>query len=414
MALSAGMTWEVRRGSSGSGGYDLVVDGGTDYSQQDAPQIADPADWEFKNNDYDRIYSATEDANLVAALEDNTILISGDGGSGAFTPGTYHITGTGADGGGNYIDIDRDAGTANAADGNGVVGGAADIEDIDSKVIAGNKVYIEYDATDYAPAGIISFTGAGAAGSRIIIIGYESTRDDDPIPGGNQPTFAGGANYFQVNSNTIVKHINFETATGDYAFYSAGTKVWLVRCRAYNPNAAANKYGVYFSSNSHIVGCEIICTNGRAIRINSASHIIHSYIHDSDMGILAVVAGTAIEHCTFDTIATVAIPGASVLDVLIQNSNFYSCVDGITGDAAFTATIMNNEFVGCTDGIHLSAVGNQFIDWNNYWNNGGNDVTNCTKGDNATGVDPGFTDAAGGDFGSVDQVDAYIIEVGVG
>lgn len=416
-ALPATMVWEVRRGASGSGGYSSA-DGGTDRSQQASPHISDPADWEIKGAVLNKVYSTTEDANIVAGLVDNTWLCSGDGGSGAFTAGTYHIVTVGSDGGGNFFTTDRNCASGNAADGNGVIGGAADIEDIDSKVVAGNIVHVEDDGTDYSPSGSINFTTAGTAALPIVIRGYNTTRNDYPNPEGGADVpmfdFGAGANYFQTAGFTDVQNIGVKTSGAVYAFYSGQTDVHLRQCYFENTNATANRYGAYISNNSYAFQCEFVCTNGRALRTGSIPHLHYCYFRDSNEALLSIVAGTSIMHCYFANIATDGVPWASVKDVVVAHNYFYDCADGITGAAGGTGLCYNNQFHDNVDGIDLAAECRILLDGNNYFSNSGNDVSNITKGPNATANDPGVVNAGGRDFSEVDDADAIVGELAVG
>lgn len=409
MALAATMVWEVRRGKSGSGGF-VPGGSGSDYSQQDSPQISDPSDWETKGGTYNKLYSSSQNANLVAALVDNTIKIAGDGGSGAFTAGTYQITGSGNDAGGNYITLDRNCATGNAADGNGVIGGAADIEDIDSKVVAGNHVYIKYDATDYAPSGTVSFTANGSVSVDTIIEGYETTRGDAPGPSGNRPVFACAGNYFGLASYYLVKNIEFETTGASYALYGVNG-ITLKNVRAKNTNAIANRYGAYIGANPIVIDSEFECTNGRALRIGGLVHLQHCYFHDSNEALLSFTTGSSLVFCTIAG-CTTGIPIASITDVSILRCT----LDG-NGVAVSVTTgqfvLRNCQLSNNTTGVNRSSAGREFIDHNNWYNNG-TDVNNCSKGDNATANNPGYGNAGADDFSDVDDTDAFSMRLAVG
>ena len=83
----------------------------------------------------------------------------------------------------------------------------------------------------------------------------------------------------------------------------------------------------------------------------------------------------------------------------LTNSVIYNCTTGISDAVSSTDfTAFNNSITSCTTGASWTAeILNNEWDYNNWHGNTG-DVTNITKGLNATAVAPEFTNAAGGDF----------------
>ena len=160
-AISANTLWHVRpSGSSTNGGGYIVGSGTTDYSQQDAAQVAVT---DGVANGTTTITSAT--ANFTAAMVGNTIYISG--GTGSISANRYQIaTRVSA----TEITVDRSTGLTT---GTGVtlnVGGALDVlATAESAMVADNDISI-YSGSYAALGSTVTFdvaaTGAGG-GSRV-------------------------------------------------------------------------------------------------------------------------------------------------------------------------------------------------------------------------------------------------------
>jgi len=242
MALTSNLVWEVRTTGSDNngGGFDSSY-GGTDYSQQDTAQLSltdlaattvtttwaastayNVGDKVIPTTANDRYYEcttagtsgATEPAwttGIGDTITDGTVvwtcrsfkLTSATGGfTSAMVGNVIHITaGTNFTAGfylieeyvdTNTVGIDRDPTTGlDASAGTGNVGGAvANPSTIEDVVVAGNKVYVK--SGTYILSSSLSITTVMDKGLPIEWIGYNLTRDDNPI-GDNRPISDGNS-----------------------------------------------------------------------------------------------------------------------------------------------------------------------------------------------------------------------------
>jgi len=399
MALHASTIWEVRTSGSNNngGGWHNTGGASTDYSQQDAAQLSLN---DVVTDGTTTVTSAT--GGFTDAMVGNIINI--------LTKGRFEIvarTDT------NTITIDRTATAGSGLTAN--VGGAvADLEQIDSVIVAGNNVYTK--AGTYAAAGSLSFT-AGASATPVRIEGYNATRGDDPT-GANRPLLSMGANAITAGSYTRFR--NFRLSSSILTFFSVGATNIVENCEIDHSGAG---YAISAGQGSTIVDCDID-SNGTGIDATVYGIKIHGcYIHDLQTGIELDYYGTSVEFCIFDTCSLYGVYISGVngrYGQNIVNNVFYGCGDGIySGVAIFGNSIMNNIFSDGVDGIDVPA-GSQHnhIDYNNFYNNSGSDVKNVTKGPNDTAVNPQFTNAAGGNFslqaGSPCIGAAFATRLGVG
>jgi len=416
MSLAAGTQWNYRPSGNNNNGGGFVSGGsGTNYSLQDAAQLAF-TDLEVKNGDYDRIYSTTHDASLTAAMVDNIIQITGDGGSGLFTAGYYHVTGNGNDGS-NYLDIDRVCATGNASDGVANLGGALAVpidSFLDGVPVNGNTIHMmsgTYTLTEH----IAVIADASYDGARIIE-GYKTTQGDTPR-GTDRPLITGVSgnyqwritgNYWQCkNLRVALDEAVYGWETGDYGF--------VVNCYCRNQTATASKYA-FRAIADHVVyiDCEGISDNGQAFYNTgfADTQYMQCYAHDSVDGFrVASAQYHTLWQCIADTCSGM---GFYVGHSRCVNCNAYNCGTGFS-TVQGGGMIYNCQVSDCTTGIagtwpNMSGV---FIDANNYYNNTA-DVSNVTKGPNATANNPGYTNPAAGDFSDVDNQDGIGMRLAVG
>lgn len=399
MAFHADTVWEVRTSGNNNngGGWRDGGGGSVDYSQQDVAQL------NLANCSVSGTTLTDDDAGGVftAAMVWNVVNIVGD-------ERRQIISFTDA----NNVELDAAPGDASGLTIN--VGGAvADLEEIDSLTVFGNTIYIK--AGTYASGGTISTGNGGYGVSTKHIIGYNIARDDDPV-GNDRPLLTLGANAFTRGAFTHMKHLRF----------TQGASTGIVTADfGINENIKITKTsgGTAFKPGATDVNiqCEVDCSGGIAVDcLNDADTIFKKcYIHDSNIGIQVKYKGFVVTDCIFDTITTFAISlfNTNVRSGFnIEHNSFYNCVDGIS--AAFACTggsIRNNQFTDGTDGIHfVTASHGVDVDYNNYYNNSGNDVTGVNKGPNATANDPGYGGAGAGNFSGVDDTDGEVLLYGVG
>jgi len=417
MGLPATSVWEVRPGTSGSGMYSSA-DGGTDYSQQPAPEIADPSDWETKGGIYTKLYSASEDANLVAALTDNSILISGDGGTGSFTPGYYHIVSVGNDGGGNFITVDRNAATGNAADGNGVVGGAmGDIDDICDNALSGHIAHILSGTYTLAGGQVLP---NGAANTPIKWIGYTSSREDEPV-GTDRPLIQLGANAFSTGTYSRLYDLRF-TSTHATGLNVAQTFCFFRNVKVQNTGAGFAWY--IQNTPTVLIGCEAIADGSIGFNLVVAGiRLLYCSVHDcSSHGVsFPNVTNITIHHCeiTHNSGAGIWIDSFANGIEITHNTISDNTGDGIEldGGQPYAILIFNNQITyNGNYGIDMEGGDGDryYIDYNNYFGNTTAAVNGTpTPALNETTNDPGYTNKTNRDYSDVDDSDGYAMQLGV-
>ncbi len=401
MALDAAIVWEIRTtgNQNNSGGFKAGATG-TDYSQQDA---AEDSGTDLACADGDaaspEITSATH--NFVAADVGNTVHITAGTG---WTVGWYEIVSVSA----NAATMDRAVGTDGAkTNGTWYLGGAfkiggaldADFFTATTGKVVGNTVHIEY--------GTYTLSESIAVGAQINIIGYSSTRGDEPT-GDTRPTLDCGSSYFISGSNFNMSHL---ILTGSYAgagavLTPAGGAGLYVNLKISNTSTSANKEALRTGGNTFI-GCEFISTLGYAVRANTASgRLVYCYIHDSKIGFyldsqVYLIMGCVIDSCT--TGIDGVTPGNNDMINLFINNTIYNCTTGVYTDASsvvLTQILINNIIDGCTTGVDMQGTATlpNYMDFN-CWNNT-TDITGSqfTKGDNTVSVDPEISAPATADF----------------
>ncbi len=390
MALASATTWEMQTGgdnTNGGGFYDRDPGTSVDYSQQTSAQLslADLACLDTSTT----LTSAT--GGFTAAMVGNLVYIA----SGTnFVVGWYEIT---AYTDTNTVTIDRTAASVglDASAGNGKVGGclAFPTDAIVEAFVAGNILYVKAGTYTFTENVIPSPDGTRV--NPIQVSGYKTTRGDNPT-GDDRPLFAQGAYGFDgVDANYWwSRHLRSTSTSGNqlrFNSYSGYHNLY-----AYNSSGTSNRRALYVGYLSMMVDCEGKSTNGYAVGGYSARLIHNCYLHDSSIG--AHVSGSwdfCISGCIIDTCTT----GMYCNVPVAINNTIYNCTTGISVIAGSrNAWFLNNIIDSCTTGASSAAsYPNDYWDHNNYHGNTA-DVSNVTKGANATAHDPDFENAASGDF----------------
>src|SRR5579871_300772 len=410
MAFNAGMIWDVRSGGSdsNSGGFDPTVAApGTDFSQQNAAQIA-YTDLVIDGTTNTKITSAAHPFDSTSP--GNTINITGGTG---FTVQTVEILSVS----GNVATCDKAVGTTGSTGGTGNLGGAkATLGSAAKLTVGGNVIFLLGPAT-YS----FTVTTRNANGGPINI---------PATPGGTnlKPTRLVGwvtnrtvGNLDPIGSLPVIQAAS-GIATGTYVYFN-DQYVHTRNIVAKNPNNSAAGYNAFQLDNG-LGLCERCTADNFANGIWSSfgvNDVIDCRATNSTEGILGSGSGGCIQFCTATgcTDHAYQISGNSNVTCCIAYSNpgygFYS-----TGSAFF-----NN----CTsrDNTTLKGYGFYMADgcvlvnclaWNNAQNDYDNNIAswrarlfNCagvTKGSNWSSQNTfGFislsaypnTNAAGGDFG---------------
>ena len=404
-AISAGAVIEIRSaGGADNGCYwdGAVAVPGTDYTQQDAAQDSG-TDLVIDGADNTIVTSATH--NFVAADEGNSIRVSAGTG---FTTGWYTITDTSS----NAATLDRAVGTVGSTGGTWAMGGACTFVDaVFEAATAGNKFWVKADGT-YTLTAAVSVANDGTSSAPIVIDGYNATRGDAPT-GDNMPDIAAGANITTWDNYWITRYLDVTTTESDGWHLDTGGK--YVGMTVYNSSGTANRGALTSASASTqlIYNNDLRSDNGECFNNASGSGgatvLIRNVCHDSNIGYQDGSGSPGWVRALFNIFDTLTTYGSIYYDdnqahSIYYHNTFYNmpeCIHDNNGSGLENIAIIGNIFHSCsTSAIDFSGSSgeNIYLDENVYYNNG-TDVVNVTKGPNATtGIDPGFTDAAGGDF----------------
>lgn len=395
MALSALIQWEVRptNGTTNAGGGFKAGATGTDFSQQNAVQIA-----------YTDLVIGATTTELTSVLSPfgathvgNVIAIIGGTG---FTIGLYEVISVA----GITATMDRSVGTGASTGGIGNLGGARSgfsvgTTTLQASLVAGQKVWVKKETWNEA----VSFTVAGATGNPIIIEGYNAARGDAPT-GSNIPTndraTAGTIAISVGASNYIFKYLRARRA-GTYGFSGAGQVLLFLGCRS-DTNASA---GWLSSSAWTLVACEGDNNTGSGYFANGAQdRLLGCYFHDNGTsGILSIGNYSSIVRTICETNGSHGISITGTLSITISNCicayNTGGTTDGINIGTT-QCVLMNNLLIGNGRyGINSTDGDSIWSNFNVFYNNATAARLNIPVGPNditLTG-DP-FTNGAAGDF----------------
>jgi hypothetical protein len=379
MTIAATTQWEVRTtgAATNGGGYSS---GGTDYSQQDAAQIAVT---DAVGNNTTTITSAT--ANFPADCVGNIVYLTG-GGYGSTTARRHVATRVSA----TEITVDDTVPTGTGMTLN--LGGAADSPaTLTGALVAGNTVHVK--AGTYTLGAAATFP-VGTAALPIAFVGYNATRNDNPTTG-SRPTIACGAyNLTFGNYNRW----SYFAKTGTSGLTYIGLSGSLRHC-----NLSASATYSLWSANyyAHVESCEFSGYGGWAMAGYGGNRVLGCHFHDHTAGQNGINCSGSAGSCfvfgsVFDTI-TLGIsspgPGWAVL-----GNVFYNCTNGFAA-ASYGNTVIGNIFHTCTGAAvqNNTAVADWLVGWNTHYNNGAN-YSNVSGAVNDTLADPKFLDPANNDF----------------
>lgn len=407
MTLPTEGHWCIRSGGNddNGAGYKYVDGDSIDYTNQDAAQ----EDWTNLTTSGAASTTLTDgDAGgkFTAAMKGSYIYIA----SGTnFTAGYYHITAR-ADGDNVTLDRSPTPGAA-GADGVGAVGGArATLTDAFTELVqVGDIIYMENGT--YGLTGSVNMSKYGTALLPIIIEGFNTSYGDAPT-GANRPLISSAQNIFYGNY-WHMKHVRVTSSNATYTIYARGYNHFY-NCDIANTAGSGNPVALNLIGNCYAVDCLVQSTRYRALSTGANNQIKRCFIKDSPTGIYIVAANGSIVESIIHN-CTAGIDLTSMYNWSIEYCTIDGNTDGIYGAAAYNNWIYNNQFTNNVDGVHVtSEFKSNYLDYNNYFNNSGNDVTNVTKGPNATANNPGYTDQGADDFSGVDSADGLGMRLGVG
>jgi hypothetical protein len=315
MALSPTLSVEVRpTGNVANGGAFRAGATGTDYSQQDAPQVT-YTDLVIGGT----TTQLTSAANpFTAAHVGNVINITGGTG---FTVGRYEIMSVAT----STATMDRSVGTGASTGGAGRLGGAVDHPATAAAfAVASNKVFVK--AGTYTTTATITFAqNPGNPASAIPafrLIGYNTTRTDKGA--GGRPT------------------IQLLTNVGLIGIRCTGTGAWvenfIVDC-----NNLGTSTGIQISFSSNIHNCKVMNFTLIGIQATSGYQVIR--FNEVTLGTAAATAA----------ITTPANPAQVVDNWVHDNACPGISTAGVNAVVAFN--VISNNSGASSDGIVLASQG---------------------------------------------------------
>lgn len=249
MAITGTTVWEVRTtgNAANGGGYDAAL-GGTDYSQQNAAQVAYT----------DLVIDATTNTKCTSAgnpFTSNHVgnIINVTGGTG-FTVQRVQVVSVAA----GVATCDKSLGTLGSTGGTGNLGGAlANPVDADAVYAPGNLIYVQ-SGTYAAHTATKTFTCDGSlAGGDIWFIGYPvggGSRSNQDVTESSMPVFTSATNsvdIFTTNAANFLGFKNFKlthTAATRGKGFTNGTSGTSNATRFVNCITDGCSWGFYFGN----------------------------------------------------------------------------------------------------------------------------------------------------------------------
>lgn len=269
-------------------------------------------------------------------------------------------------------------------------------------VAAGDTCWVK-NTNEYAISATIDVdTTDGTYASPITFEGYSSTIGDGGIAviDGTTPVNSANINFTKDHYYMI----NFESKNADYSGFRVdglAIGVMFFNCKAHN-----NQDGFQFyqgANNTSVFFCESYANSRHGFYSQNYTTYFSCYIHDNSSYGIFLVKNSTVNFCIFDsnTTAGLYINGSiSLLGYINLNNTFYNETTGIraSGGNLSQVVLANNTFSDCTTGINCD-TGSYTTKNCNFYNNTNDTTGTGTRNsiDDLTS-DPGFTDAANGNF----------------
>ena len=404
-AIPSGAVWEIRAAvmtSAQYGGFYSPEDaagGGLDYSQQDNPQYECTTAMTWGGPPYEVL--VLPDALDLTYLG-NGLYLSGTGA----TAGWYCITQVSV----NLVYLDRSCAAAPVANLTIRIGGAIAYKDATFEaMVAGNTVHIKADATHAQPAAVAIATGLGTTALPITVYGYHTTRGDNPT-GTDRPLISGGASYRTTFGSYYRVHNLRFTQSSTTATVTSGTGTMLENCYTANTRSDGGAApALTLGTGAIAINCQAVSTDnyGICVSMGADSQAIGCYAYDGSAGYQATAATSTVAFSIADACLYGVYYSAAGSDYgRVFGSTIYSTIADAYGVYAVTTAIGNSVYNsiimltgGGTTGISAAdaSLGCIYEDYNNIYGCA-NDRIFVTTGPHSFDLDPGFVDAANGDF----------------
>ncbi len=395
MAFAATTEWDVRTtGNAANGGGFNTASAGTDYSQQDSPQVTYT----------DLVIDGVTNTKLTSAANPFTSahvgnIINITSGTG-FTVQRVQIVSVTS----GAATCDKSCGTLGSTGGNGRLGGSlTTIAAAVALCVSSNSIHIK--------SGTYTVTSAidnGTGGIWIKFVGYGTTHLDR----GTRPiitTATNSVNLFQLGSSkNRMERLKFTSTAGvrfaAVSLQNSDSAVEIVDC--INDGCNQLLYSTSSDRPSFVVNCE--STNGaNAVNLKNNIHVIGCYFHDN--------SGNAIEATTnnnqiisaFVSQSIIADNGAGVVAPTNANVVIEQCTitgqtgNGVTLTAPISLTLVNNIIYDNGGyGVSCSVEPPVYAQYSNAFgsNTSGNRNNFTSDSTDVTLTADPFTNAAGGDY----------------
>lgn len=404
MALAATTEWEVRAsGSDNNGGGFDTASSGTDYSQQDAAQVAYT----------DLVIDATFNTKLTSAAHPFTAahvgnIINVTGGTG-FTTGRYQVVSVAS----NIATMDRAVGTTSSTGGTGNLGGGLQtLATVAAAIVAKNTIHVK--------SGTFTLTAAVAPQDmEQYWRGYQTAHNDRT---GTRPLITTSTNSTKLFSvpGAGANRFYFENL---HLTNTAGTRAAGIEPSANYPvlfvmdcvfdgftralNGGNDAAGAFLSC--YVIGAEIKNCSRFAIKVTYNLAVHECYIHDNTEDGIEYEANNVGLTCTRTIFANngryaIITPGGTVKELSIDGCVFYqngltfagNPFEAINSGGNTRGSIVNSIFYG--GGLAYLGSGNYIVGRNNAVDSAGmSGSTYKSHSDQTLTADP-FNNAAGGDF----------------
>jgi len=398
-ALSAATVFEVRTGGADTNGCGFVATG-TDWSLQNGAQYAVT----------DAVTAGTTTITSVAAnfgtdVVGNILYITG--GTGAIVADRYQIITRASS---TSITVDRSTGLTAGTGATLNIGGAcASAAEVAGDAIAGNIIFVKYNASAYSQTSAVANVAAGSITptSDVLVIGYDTTRTTNNTDA-NRPTIrlnVSTANVFGGTGTYTVQNFNIDcnSQTTSRAWFARGlvNRVTVTNCT--NGAFATNGGSISQVFDATATGCSSVSVFG----VGGSAAFDCWYCEAYDNTVTAFSSLFGCYGCIADSNSGASSDGFSSVVSLQDSVAYNNGRDGVrNGSSNGQAYIVNNVISESNTGwgfnmTHTTAY--SLLKNVAYFGNGSGAVTNTTAGhavlfNSISGGSSFFTNAASGDF----------------
>jgi hypothetical protein len=355
VAIAATMQWELDSATgndaNGGGFDDTSGTPGTNYAWGAGQTAIAYTDIRTDGANLNVMVSNGPARAFVAADVGNVINLTGGT---HITTGRYQILSVAV----GKATVDRNFATEDTAahnDGAGTLGGAlasitaAFIQDATTPMVAGNKLWIKYNAVAYSLPSAITAGVAGTAVLPILFSGYYASHGDNPtIASGHQPTIAHSTYNWTFSNHWSLHALTFTIATTGGRFgLTLGSTNQVLQGKV---TQTAGGKAVFLQAACIVEGCE--CIGGTPLTHGGPyTKVLDCYIHDCATGILANFSGqTTIVDNVIDTCST-GIDLVNYSNTIVHGNTIVNCSVGISATTSGGDLVQNNVIAFCGNGL---------------------------------------------------------------